>query len=147
VVPHPLRARFGDKLELLGYDYTLHNAVHAHQLPATVTTYWRVLEPLDDGLAPVLFFSRKDGAIVYHYDGATSTALWYPPDLWQEGEVIRIETPILSVGRLREVMLAVVPAAGDPWSVGDRLRPAAGAGDEPLKTYEQGTLLSLFRFP
>jgi uncharacterized membrane protein len=150
-VPYPLRAQFGDKLELLGYDYTLHNAVHAQQLPATVTTYWRVLESLDDGLAPVLFFSRRDGAIVYHYDGETPTALWYPPDLWQEGEVIRIQTPILSVGRLRETMLAVVPATGDPWSVADRLPAGLGqdsvAGDEPLETYEEGTLLPLFRFP
>jgi uncharacterized membrane protein len=146
-VPHPLHARFGDALELLGYDYTIHTAVHAQQLPATVTTYWRPLRPLEDGTIPALFFSRRDGAIVYLYDGATPATLWYPPHLWQEDEVIRVETPILSVGRLRDVMVAVVPPAGDPWSAADRLRPFEDGGDEPLETYDEGTLLALFRFP
>ena len=144
-VAHPLQARFGDQLELLGYDYTLYNAVHAQQLPVTVTTYWRVLEPLDDGATLALFFSRQDGAIVYHFDGATSTDLWYPTDLWREGEVIQVQTPILSAGRLREVTVAVVPAEGDPWSVKDRL--AVDPVAEPVETYERGTLLKLFRFP
>ena len=107
-IAHPLHARFGDALELLGYDYVIYNAVHAQQLPATVTTYWRVLRPLEDGLNISLFFSRDDGAIVYHYEGPTATGLWYPPSRWQPGEVIRIETPVLSVGRLRDVMVAVV---------------------------------------
>jgi uncharacterized membrane protein len=148
-VPRRLRARFGDALELLGYDYATGNAVHAQQLPATVTTYWRPLRPLGDELTLNLFFSRQDGAIVYHYAGPTATELWYPPRLWQEGEVIRIETPTLSVGRLRDVLVAVVPgdeaSAGDPWSKDDRL--VVGGDDPSLETYDENTLLRLFRFP
>jgi hypothetical protein len=145
-----LQARFGDTLELLGYDAVIHNAVHAQQLPVTVSTYWRPLRPLGDGYTISLFFSREDGAIVYHYDGPTSVDLWYPQPLWQAGEVIRIETPILAAGRLRDVMVAVVPAAdgapaGDPWSVEDRL--VVDASDASLETYDQGTLLKLFSFP
>jgi hypothetical protein len=146
-IPHPLRARFGDKLELLGYDYSILNAVHAHQLPATVTTYWRLLRPVMDEQIFALFFSRQDGAIVYLYDGATPTTQWYPIHRWQEGEVIRMETPILSVGRLQGVMAAVVVPPAGPWSVEGRLQPTSSAGDQPLEVYEDGTLLKLFDFP
>jgi len=146
-VRHPLRARFGDELELLGYDYTIHNVVHAHQLPATVTTYWRPLRPLSTGQALALLFSRDDGAIVYHYDGLTPATLWYPIERWAEGEVIRVETPVLSVGRLRDAMVAVVQPGADPLSVAGRLQPVAPAGGARFEVFEQGTLLKLFRFP
>ena len=145
-IPHALRARFGDALELLGYDYRLDHVVHAHQLPATVTTYWRPLKPLAEDHVFAFFFSRQDGAIVYHYDGPTPTTTWYPAHLWQEGEVIRIETPVLSVGRLQGAMAAVVLSPADPWSVGGRLGPIERAGDQPLEVYEARTLLKLFDF-
>jgi hypothetical protein len=145
-IPHPLRARFGDALELLGYDYSILNVVHAHQLPATVTTYWRPLRPLADDHVFPLFFTRQDGAIVYHYDGGTPTSLWYPIHRWQEGEVIRVETPILSVGRLQSAIVAVVPSPADPWSIEDRVQPIESAGEQSLEMYEGGTLLKLFDF-
>jgi uncharacterized membrane protein len=147
-IPHPLRARFGDAFELLGYDYSILNVVHASQLPATVTTYWRTLQPWTDNYALVLFFSRQDGAIVYHYDGLTPTTKWYPMYRWQQGEVIRVETPVLSVGRLRDAMVAVMlPTATDPWSAKDRLESVESAGGQLLETYDEGTLLRLFGFP
>jgi hypothetical protein len=145
-VRHPARARFGDALELLGYDYRTHNVVHAQQLPATVTTYWRPLRPLATGQNLVLFFSRDDGAIVYHYDGPTPTTLWYPIERWAEEEVVRVETPVLSVGRLRDAMVAVVEPGADPWSVGRRLQVAVSAADERVDVFDEGTLLRLFRF-
>jgi uncharacterized membrane protein len=152
-IAHPLRARFGDAVELLGYDYTFYNVVHAQQLPATVTTFWRPLRPLVGDHNFAFFFTRQDGAIVYHYDGGTPTTTWYPVHLWREGEVIRMETPILSVGRLQGAMAAVVMSPADPWSVEGRLRPvkSAGAdprtGGQPLEVYEEETLLKLFSFP
>ena len=145
-IPHPLRARFGDAIELLGYDYSMPNVVHAHQLPATVTTYWRPLRPLAAGHVFATFFSRQDGAIVYLHDGQTPTSTWYPVHLWQEGEVIRMETPTLYVGRLREAIVAVVPPGADPWSVDGRLQPIEPIGGQPLEVYAEGTLLKLFRF-
>jgi uncharacterized membrane protein len=147
-ISHPLRARFGDDLELLGYDYTIHSAVHAQQLPTTVTTYWRVLRPLDDTLQFVFFFTREDdGAIVYHYDQLTPTALWYPPNRWPEGAVIRVETPALAVGRHKETLVAVVPQGENVWSPAARLKPRSSTIDQPLTTYNQDTLLKLFAFP
>jgi uncharacterized membrane protein len=145
-VPHPLRARFADRLELVGYDYSILNVIHAHQLPATVTTYWRPLQPLNMDYGFTFFFTRQDGAIVGYYDGGTPTSLWYPTSVWQEGEVIRMETPILPIGRLRDVMLAVTLPAADPWSVEGRLRPVESARGQPLTIIEGGSLLKLFSF-
>jgi hypothetical protein len=144
-IAHPLEVQFGGALELAGYDYAIRNTVHAHQLPATVTTYWRVLSPVRAVYVVSHFFSRADGALVYLYDGPTAASVWYPPRQWQAGEIIRVETPTLSVGRLRDAMVAVVPAAADPWSPQKRL-PADVHGAGP-QVYEQGTLVRLFTFP
>jgi hypothetical protein len=145
-IPHPLRARFGDVLELVGYDYSILSVVHAHQLPAAVTTYWRVLRPLDLGYGFAFFFTRHDGAIVGHFDDWTPTSLLYPTTVWQEGEVVRLETPVLPIGRLRDVMVAVTLLVADPWSVEDRLRPIESVSGQPLELSEEGSLLKLFSF-
>jgi hypothetical protein len=58
-VRHPLRAHFADVLELVGYDYSILNVIHAHQLPATVTTYWRPLRPLNMDFGFTFFFTRQ----------------------------------------------------------------------------------------
>jgi len=144
---HRRQVRFGDVLELVGYDYTILNVVHAQQLPVTVTTCWRALRPLDKNYGFAFFFTREDGAIVGLYDGGTPTSLWYPTRDWEVGEVICMETPALPIGRLRDVMLAVTRPLADPWSVEDRLRPIGCADGQPAETFEQGTLLKLFSFP
>jgi uncharacterized membrane protein len=146
-VPFPLRAHFADVLELVGYDYSILNVIHAHQLPATVTTYWRLLRPLNMDYSFTFFFTRQDGAIVGCYAGGTPTSLWYPTSVWQEGEVIRMETPILPIGRLRDVMVAVTLPTADPWSVEGRLRSIEGASGQPLELSQERSLLKLFSFP
>ena len=82
-----------------------------------------------------------------HYDGVTPTTMWYPVHLWQEGEMIRMETPILSIGRLRDAMVAVVLPTANPWSVEGRLQPIESLGGQSLELFEEGTLLKLFSFP
>jgi uncharacterized membrane protein len=145
-VPHPLRARFGEALELVGYDYSTFNVIHTHQRPATVTTYWQVLRPLNLDYDFVFFFTRQDGAIVGCYDEGTSS-LWYPTSVWQKGEVVRVETPTLPIGQLRDVMVAVTVPTADPWSLEDRLKPIESVSSQPLKIFEEGSLLKLFSFP
>jgi hypothetical protein len=146
-IGHPLPARFGDQIELLGYDYTISNVVHAAHTPAVVTTYWHALQPLSATTQLVLFFSRRDGAIVYHYEGSTAATEWLPIEMWSVGDVIRVQTPALSVGRLKEAMVAVVPAQGDLWSAEDRLAAVSIDDTRPIQVYEQGTLLKLFDLP
>ena len=84
---------------------------------------------------------------MYLYDGATPTTTWVPVDRWQQGEIVRVDTPILSVGRLQHAIVAVIPPAGDPWSATDRLQPLVPTGDPPVELFDQETLLKLFAFP
>ena len=145
-VGHPLQARFGTALELVGYDYQVLNVVHAHEPPATITTYWRRLKPLSSDFSMALFFTREDGAIAGNYDGWTSTALWYPPSAWQEGEIVRVETPILPIGQMHDVLVAVTWPRADSWLIEDRLQPIVSAPDQPLQVLQEQSLLKLFSF-
>jgi hypothetical protein len=61
--------------------------------------------------------------------------------------VIRMETPILPIGRLRDVMVAVTLPTADPWSVEGRLRPVESASGQPLELSQERSLLKLFSFP
>jgi len=146
-IGHPLSVRFGDEIELLGYDYTISSVVNAGQTPVIVTTYWRALQPQDAAERLVFFFTRQDGAIVYHYEAPTTTAEWLPIEMWSVGKVIRVQTPVLSVGRLKEAIVAVVSAQGDPWSAEDRLVPVPTGNAYPIQVYDQGTLLKLLDLP
>jgi uncharacterized membrane protein len=141
---HALQVTFGDVLELVGYDYSPLNVVHATDLPATITTYWKLLRPAGLDYRFVFFFSRGDGAIVWQYDGETPATLWYPPADWHVGETVRVQTPILSVGRLRDVILAVLPPGKQPASIQDRLKPITAGDGHPLDLYEEGSMLRLF---
>jgi uncharacterized membrane protein len=140
----PVSARFGEVLELVGYDYAILNVVNQHQLPATVTTYWRALEPLKLDYEFALFFTRSDGAIVFHYDDPTSSDVWYPPHQWAVGEVVRVQTPVLDIGRLNDVLVAVISPGKGAWAAEDRVQVSSSGPDR--KAVDGNTLLRLFSF-
>jgi hypothetical protein len=144
-IAHVVHVQFGDVLELVGYDHHILNVVQAHELPATVTTYWRPLRPVDLDYQFPLFFTRADGAIVFLYEGGSATTVWYPPYDWKVGEIVRMETPILNVGRLRDVLLAVTGPGADPWQPEGRLEihTSERAGVQVL---DGGTLVRVLRF-
>jgi len=150
--PQPPRfttgVRFGDALELVGYDYDVHNVVTAGQLPATVATYWRALRPLDADYELALFFTRGDGAIVGEYAGGTATLAWYPARAWQPGETIRIETPVLAIGRDLGVLVGVRPPEAANDDRGARPAPSSvPGGATPAANIIAGErLVELFRF-
>ncbi|MCX6032054.1 MAG: DUF2079 domain-containing protein [Chloroflexi bacterium] len=143
-IPHPLRARFGDVLELVGYDVEIMNEVSAQQLPARVTTYWRALRPLNPGYGFAFFFTRMDGAIVGTYTEGTATALFYPVTTWRVGEVVRVETPSLPIGRLRDVLVAVTLPQADAGAVAGRLRPVVVVEGQSREVFQEDSLLKLF---
>jgi uncharacterized membrane protein len=144
-ITQDMQVRFGDALELVGYDVTILNLVQAHELPVQIRTFWRALRPLALDYEFCWFFTRSDGAIVYHYDQGTPTTIWLPPSEWQEGQVIVMETPILSVGRLRDALVAVTPPGGDPWSPEERL-PIEVMDTSNAELRGDGTLLKLLQF-
>ena len=135
--------RFGDDLELVGYGRSVLAEVDSGQLPASITTYWRARRQIAGGYRFAWFFTRDDGAIVGSYLDETATSLWYPPSDWRPGEVVRVATPYLPIGRMRDVYLAVVVGSGDPTNAADRIRPAAMDGGAPLETAEGGSLVKL----
>jgi uncharacterized membrane protein len=142
--------RFGDALELVGYDYDVHNVVTAGQLPATVITYWRALQPLTADYAISVYFTRADGAVVGSYHDGLAALSWYPTRAWQPGEVIRVETPILAIGRDRGVLIGVGQGISAPDQPDRRLPPALkgvsiGNGAPP-KVLAEARLVEIFRF-
>jgi len=151
--PQPPRfttgVRFGDALELVGYDYDVHNVVTAGQLPATVATYWRALRPLEADYEVALFFTRSDGAIVGDYTGGTATLAWYPTRAWRPGEIIRVETPILAIGRDRGVLVGVSQPGASRDNRVARLTPVVStlpAAAPAPSIIPDERLVELFRF-
>jgi uncharacterized membrane protein len=140
----PLGVRFGDALELVGYDYSVHDVVTTGQLPATVTTYWRALKPLDQDYGFAFFFTRDDGAVVGQYTAETPTIGWYPTSVWQPGEVVRIETPVMPIGRLKDVLVAVALPLADASAAEGRLRPVEAGGGQGVEVIQGASLLRAF---
>jgi len=143
----PVSFRFGDALELVGYDFDVHNVVTAGQPPATVITYWRPLQKLRDGYEFAFYFTRDDGAVVGQYSGPVAVTAWYPSWAWRPDETLRVETPVLEVGRGRGVLVAAVMPWGDPGSPAGRVGPISGQVVKPMAILQDETLLKLFAFP
>ncbi len=143
----PVAYRFGDVLELVGYQLDVHNVVTAGQPPATVITYWRPLRALRDGYELAFFFTREDGAVVGEYTDPAATTAWYPSSEWLPGETVRLETPVLEIGRRRSVLVALVKPWGDPDQPADRVAPVVGPAGGTLEILQAGTLLELVLRP
>jgi uncharacterized membrane protein len=144
---YPLSVRFGDLVTLVGYNYERLNVVSNQQLPATVTTYWQAAQPLNLDYSLQLLFTQEDGAVTGGFDGWAPTTLWYPPSVWNKGETIRVETPILPVGRGRGVLVALTWPGADPLRPEARLGPIEIVRGSGLEVIGEDDLLKLFVFP
>ncbi|MBN1401799.1 MAG: DUF2079 domain-containing protein [Anaerolineae bacterium] len=152
---HALQVRFGEALELVGYDCEALNLVQAQHRVATVRTCWRALRPLELNYQFAFFFTRADGAIVFACDGGTPTSWWYPAYEWRVGEIVCMETPIVTVDRRGDALVAVAPPAKDIWAAELRLEPRVlqGGVDHPIGApggtgilADRGTLVRLCSF-
>ncbi len=144
---HQVSFQFGDALELVAYNYDIHNVVTAGQPPATITTYWRPLRKLPDGYQFAFDFTREDGAVIGQYTDPVAVTAWYPSWMWRPGETVRVETPVLTVGRDRGVLVSVIEPGGAPGVPADRVGPIVGQTAGPMEILQDGTLLKLFVFP
>jgi len=127
--PHALDIRFGQALELVGYDVSPTVTPDAASYVA-VTTYWRVGRPLSTSAAPQL---------VLHAPAGTSHALndfaavqWLPMSAWQPGTVMVMRTwpiflPAADAGTLR-LGMRVLGASGQPQPAVILSAGAPGAG-------------------
>jgi len=95
---HALRVRFGQDLELMGYDVDL---LSPRQVPAPASnlrTYWRALRPLEDNLRFVYRINAADGYLQNAQYGSP-TERWYPTSRWAAGEVVVVEQRGLQIPR------------------------------------------------
>jgi len=145
-IPHAMRVRFGDVLELVGWDYAYLNVVQSHSLPVTITTWWRSLTDLEYDYQFAFFFTREDGAIVFAYDQDTATTLWHPPYRWRAGDLVRMETPVLTAGGLEDVLVAVANPGKDVWQTDARLLVSTD-GMPSEQIVDEGTLYRMMYLP
>ena len=128
---HPLAARFGESLELVGYDVTPVGATNLEITPLVITTYWRLTGPAPSGALPQLALFPPDGQPVTLDD--LPTAQWLPPARWAGGQTIAIATrpitPPTAAGLLEfgvRVAQSSPGGAETPLPVSGSVVPAAG---------------------
>jgi uncharacterized membrane protein len=97
-IPHATSIHFGPSLQLVGYDASPAPTLYVNNPYLTVTTYWRVEQPLTADDAIELVFIRSDGSEFTEDDFATT--LWRPLTTWQPGETIVVRNwPLLITSR------------------------------------------------
>jgi len=140
-IDHPLTIKFGEGVELLGYEAQRVDCLVGKKGSYEFTLYWRALKPVEEDYEIALLFAREDGALVHSVVHHPATA-WYPTHLWKEDEVIALRTADIWLGEKEFVHLnvAVVKPGGSEWEIGDRLGITSV---QEIETYEEGTLLYL----
>jgi uncharacterized membrane protein len=114
--------RFGDSLELAGYELQRWPEVGLLGSSANLATYWRVTAAIDDDLRFVLATTRTpDGALSGVREDAFAAPLWLPTSRWQPGQLMRLETSLGELRGIQAVGVAVEDRAG-------RRLPASGQG-------------------
>ncbi|MCB9079076.1 MAG: DUF2079 domain-containing protein [Anaerolineaceae bacterium] len=100
---YPVQVDFSDDLRLLGYDVI----DDPRRAETAVRLYWQALKPLDRHTRLYPFFLNDQGQVIETTEQRPLlTQLWFPPHLWQPGEIVTAETM--------------------PWALGDRWSLAAG---------------------
>lgn len=105
-ITHPLRVRFGDSLELLGYDVEWLAPRNVPMPALTVRTYWRALQPIADNWRLVYSFYAPAGYRGYRVAGSPTEA-WYPTSRWKLNEVIVVEQRGVQVSRGGRIGISV----------------------------------------
>lgn len=139
---YPLDVQFGDDLALLGYD-VLDEPLRRE---TSVRLYWRALKPIDDDLRLYPFFLNPNGDIIEDTSlRPLMTQLWYPPRMWQPGEVVVSQTLAWALGD--DWSLAVGVLAGDDWTQwNQRLPVTVGESSAGLRRFETATWVRLGAF-
>lgn len=86
-IQHPLVAKFEDKIELLGYDVSAEVARPGQ--PVTVTWYWHVLRPLEEGWLQFTHVVTAEGESKLNQDNEGVVRQVYPAGRWRGGEYIK----------------------------------------------------------
>ncbi len=139
---HPLAVEFGGKLRLLGFDVL----DDPRRQETAVRLYWQPLEPLPKGTRLYPFFVDAENHIIETTEQRPLlTQLWYPPELWQPGEVVVSETMPWALGE--HWSLAVGVLAGNDWADWSQRWPVQVLeSPQPLRRFEANTWVRLATF-
>jgi hypothetical protein len=132
---------FGPGLRLLGYD--VESVDEGRQRWMRTRLYWLVKSDLPADLRIWPFVLDQSGQVIEDTTQRPLAAtLWYPPERWQQGEVIRMETLPWPLGN--EFRLAVGALRGTDWSNrGSRLPAQLVQTSAPVRRLDEGTAVEI----
>ena len=140
--PHyPLRLEFGDQLRLLGFDLL----DDPRRQETAVRLYWQPLKPPGDLRLYPFFVNDQNQIVETTEQRPLLTQLWYPPRLWQPGEIVVTETMPWALGERWSLAVGVVQ--GNHWSDWSRRLPVSVVeSPRPLRRFEANTWARLASF-
>ncbi len=134
-------ADFGGLLRLEGYDWQVRPVVRPEPV-VEITTFWRALAPLDEEYRLVFFFWDENRNLV-RVQPEERAVHWYPTWLWEPEQLVRVTLPPLPVGHLSYAGVAVLRPGVENRDVAGRLAPEPAVGGQPLKLWEENTIVEL----
>ncbi len=140
-------ARFGDAIELLGYDVR-YFPWELYDEPQ-VMLYLRALRPLDRDYFFSLYLLDEEGQVVGASTEPPATLVWYPTSQWRPGQVVRVNVNSMPwwTGKMPRFALALGVVDGDdPWDTGARLAPQPLQSPYATALPADGTLLQIATF-
>jgi len=111
-----------------------------------VRTYWQVLRRPEGPLRPYPFFlNREDDIVEDTTQRPMVGTVWYPPSMWQAGDLLQLDTVPRDLGD--EFSFCVGVLAGEDWrDAGRRLPATLSTGDQPAYAMEGRTWVRLHTF-
>jgi hypothetical protein len=107
LIPNPIDANLGDRIELLGYDR--HRLKKDGRDVLAVSVYWKATAPIDSDYTVTIQAFEPDGMRVGHLDTYPVSGM-HPTSDWQVGEVVRDEYPLeisANAGSTLKVMIGM----------------------------------------
>ena len=96
VPPNRLVVRFGNYLQLEGYQITRRELTNLRTPDVVLTTWWRVLATPPRGTKLIHYLSDPHGYLEIFNDDQQTTD-WFPLDQWRPGQTYKVQSSPLSV--------------------------------------------------
>lgn len=138
----PVQIDFGDELRLLGFDII--DEPRSRETSARL--YWQALKPLSREVRLYPFFVNAQGEMVENTkQRPLLTQLWFPPHLWQPGEIVMAETMPWPLGERWSLAVGVLD--GDNWQDWSQRIPIQNIeAEQPARRFEANTWARLNTF-
>lgn len=139
---YPLTIQFGDQLRLLGFDVSH----QPRRQETSIRLYWQALRPLDRSIRLYPFIlDDHDQIIETTEERPLLTQLWFPPRLWQPGEIVVTETMPWPLGDRWSLAVGVLSGSDWPdWS--QRLQTRLISAPPQTRRFEANTWVRLATF-